>query len=103
MDTRSTSRRIRGWVVPLRKNHRGRILAMGLRTRDDEAFEVSDTPLADMLRDFLGEEIVAHCVLVQGGHPARTVRLVGFAPIPPPGTRGAWLGDLEPDPDEDPL
>lgn len=84
----------------MRTNHRGRILSMGLCTRDHEEFEVSDTPLADMLRDYLGEEIVAQCVLVPGGRATQAVKLVDFAPIPA-GRGGVWLAGFDGEDPED--
>lgn len=73
--------RVRGLVVVMEKDRRGRITSIGLRTRDDVEYLVLDTPIAEFMRDFIGEEVVVTCEVIVDDNDYPRIRAFGFDPV----------------------
>lgn len=73
--------RVRGLVVVMEKDKRGRIVRIGLRTTHDEEYLVLDTPIAEFMRDFIGEEVVVNGEIILDDHSYPSVRAYGFDPV----------------------
>ena len=74
-------KRVRGLVVVMEKDRRGRITRIGLRTPHDEEYLVLDTPIAEFMRDFIGEEVVVNGEIILDDGVVPSLRAYGFDPV----------------------
>jgi len=72
--------RVRGLVFVMERDRRGRMTAIGLRTKQGEEYLVAETPIADFLRDFMGNEVVASVEFVLDDLENPRIRVYGFEP-----------------------
>ena len=73
--------RVRGLVFVRERDRRGRITAIGIRTRQGEEYLVLETPIADFLRDFLNSEVLASVEFVLDDVEDPRIRVYGFEPM----------------------
>ena len=73
--------RVRGQVFVRDRDRRGRITAIGLRTRQGEEYLVLVTPIAEFLRDFLNSEVLASVEFVPGDVEEPCIKVYGFEPM----------------------
>ena len=78
MTARSRPRRIRGTVIPHERDRRGRLLSLALQTADGQEYPVANTPLGEMLLDFIDEDIVARCTVHRDQHENIYIKVLGF-------------------------
>jgi len=86
MSTTTEFTRVRGSVVVLARDRRRRITRIGLRTLHAGVFHVLDTPIAEFLRDFIGEVVVVTGEVVFDDPVHPSLRAYGFDPVQSDGT-----------------